>query len=78
MVRKQLTRKGKCTPDCPLIVKCCGSCPWYVKQKGVWHCKDYANAPLECRLFPIDEYERRRIGKECSFFWEGEESVEID
>lgn len=77
VVRKLLTRKGKCTHgECAKLF--CGACEWLVEKDGKYYCKNYENAPMECRLYPIDERvleirnkECREKGiPECGFYWE--------
>ena len=63
-VQKQLTRKGKCTnAECATV--CCGKCEWLIEKDGKWLCKDYANAPIECHIYPVDEKVLEIRNKQC-------------
>ena len=71
LVRKRLTRLGKCNHGVCARDYCCKGCDWLIEKNGEWFCKDYANAPIGCKEFPINEKERD-IMKGCTYYWKNE------
>jgi len=82
VVKMRLSREGICThKDCALL--CCSNCPWLIKKGDLFFCKNYENAPLGCKDFPIDNKKLAEMNKallakglsECGFYWKPKKEV---
>jgi hypothetical protein len=85
VVQMRLKKKGECShQNCATI--CCNGCPWLIKKGNLFFCKDYENAPINCREFPIDKVELERMNKilitknlpKCNYYWEQAKNKKVE